>query len=224
LAEGLPSRQIILTGSPMTEVLGHYREPIAASTVLADLGLNPGAYFLVSAHREETVDDPVRLQLLVELLEALAMECGLPVLVSTHPRTRKRLLAYGRGETDGVVFHEPFGFFDYVHLQSHAHCVLSDSGTISEESSILGFPAVTLRDAIERPEAIESGSIVATGLDPGVVLPAVALATAQWAGGERPPVPTDYQITNCSQRVVNIIRSTAHVYHQWAGIRRRSWK
>src|SRR5664280_174578 len=154
LAEGLPTQRIALTGSPMAEVLAHYEAAIRSSRALADLELDAGGYILVSAHREENVDDPARLGLLVRTLEVVRDELDRPVLVSTHPRTRRRLEALGVKTLNGVTFHKPFGFLDYVHLQQHAYCVLSDSGTIAEESSILGFPAVTLRDAIERPEAL----------------------------------------------------------------------
>jgi len=222
LAEGLPTQRITLTGSPMAEVLSHYGAAIRSSRVLADLELDAGGYVLVSAHREENVDEPARLELLVRTLEVLRDELDRPVLVSTHPRTRQRLEAFGVEARNGVTFHKPFGFLDYVQLQQHAYCVLSDSGTIAEESSILGFPAVTLRDAIERPEALETGAIVTTGLEPAVVIDAVRQVVAQWEAGEVPTTPAEYQILDCSQRVVNLIRSTAHGYHDRVGIRRRS--
>jgi UDP-N-acetylglucosamine 2-epimerase (non-hydrolysing) len=152
LAEGLHPRRIQLIGSPMREVLEHYRPRISASTVLSRLDVRPGSYFVVSAHREENVDDPARLDQLLDCLRAVRDRWGLPLLVTTHPRTRKRLehRAPDPSTLDGIWFHEPFGLLDYVHLQQHARCTLSDSGTISEESAILGFPAVTLRDSIER--------------------------------------------------------------------------
>ena len=138
--------------------------PLLAA-ILGDLGLSPQGYLLVSAHREENVDYPERLGALLDCLEAVHTSTGLPVLVSTHPRTRKRLESLGRELLGGLIFHKPLGFIDYVRLQQDAYCVLSDSGTISEESSILGFPAITLRDSIERPEALDTGSIMMTGLD-----------------------------------------------------------
>jgi UDP-N-acetyl-L-fucosamine synthase len=217
LAEGLPARRIALTGSPMAEVLGYYEPDIAASDVLDRLDLQPGGFLLVSAHREETVDYPDRLNQLLTTLTEAAKRYDRPVLVSTHPRTRKRLVGLEESLL-GLVLHEPFGFFDYVRLQQDAYCVLSDSGTISEESSILRFPAVTLRDSIERPEALEAGSIVTTGLDPAVVTEAIDLVVAQHEAGEVPPVPADYQIINTSQRVVNLIRSTAHAHRAWTGL------
>ena len=222
VAEGLASRRIVLTGSPMGEVLDHYRAEVETSTALEALQLEPGGYVLVSAHREETVDDPARLSTLVATLEDVACEFDRPVLVSTHPRTRLRLERAGARPTDAIRFHRPFGFFDYVRLQRDAFCVLSDSGTISEESAILGFPAVTLRDAIERPEALETGAMITTGLESPVVREAIRQMLDQRHAGESPPVPPEYAIRNCSQRVVNFIRSTVHVHHSWAGIRRRA--
>ncbi|MEH1124634.1 non-hydrolyzing UDP-N-acetylglucosamine 2-epimerase [Micromonospora sp. CPCC 206061] len=220
LAEGLHPRRILHTGSPMREVLAHYRPQIEASTVLSRLGLDPGGYFLVSAHREENVDDPVRLERLLDCLRAVRAAWSLPVLVSTHPRTRKRLedLAPHSSSLEGIAFHEPFGLLDYVHLQTRARCTLSDSGTISEESAILGFPAVTLRDSIERPESLDTGSILMTGLDPAGLVEAVAVAIDQ-AGAEGVPCAADYRIIDTSRRVVNLILSTVRRHHDWAGVR-----
>ncbi|MGP9707031.1 non-hydrolyzing UDP-N-acetylglucosamine 2-epimerase [Brachybacterium sp. AOP24-D1-21] len=214
LAEGKHPRQVIVTGSPMREVLEAQREAIDASDVLDRLDLSIGEYFLVSAHREENVDSPARLTLLLNCLEALREEYKLPILVSTHPRTRKRLEELGR-EVEGVTWHKPLGFNDYNKLQLSAKCVLSDSGTIAEESSMLGFPAVTLRDSIERPEAIDTGAIIMTGLDPSNVLEAVNLATQL----DRADTPSDYTISNTSQRVVNFIVSTYRRYPRWTGRR-----
>ena len=235
LAEGLHPRRVIVTGSPMNEVLGLYREAIGASEALDTLGVTAGQYFLVSAHREENVDRPERLALLVESLNAVAEEWGWPVLVSTHPRTRKRLEA-GLWESDSgseagsasgvggrglaahplVRFHPPFGFLDYNRLQLGAACVLSDSGTISEESTMLGFPAVTLRSSIERPEALDTGSITMTDLDPATVVAGARFAIAR---GASPALPADYAVTNTSERVVNLILSTAGQHRFWAGLR-----
>ncbi|GAA2559062.1 UDP-N-acetylglucosamine 2-epimerase (non-hydrolyzing) [Winogradskya consettensis] len=217
LAEGLHPRRILHTGSPMREVLDHYRPRIDASPVLDRLALEPGGYFVVSAHREENVDDPARLARLLGCLHAVREKWGLPVLVSTHPRTRDRL---ERATTDpalldGLTFHPPFGFFDYVHLQLRARCTLSDSGTISEESAILGFPAVSLRESIERPEALDTGVTIMTGLDPAGLLEAIDLATTH-----RTACPADYEIPDTSARVVRFILSTVRRHHDWAGIRR----
>lgn len=216
LAEGLHPRRILLTGSPMREVLDDYREQIEASDILSRLELSDDGYFLVSAHREENVDSPARLRQLLDCLMAVYEEWHLPVIVSTHPRTRKRLETIGAEVAGDIRWLEPFGFHDYNHLQLHARCVLSDSGTISEESSILRFPAVTLRDSIERPEALDAGAIMMTGLNPADAVRGVAVAIK----GESVPIPTGYEIGNTSQRVVNFILSTANRHHQWAGIRK----
>jgi UDP-N-acetylglucosamine 2-epimerase (non-hydrolysing) len=222
LAEGLHPRRILVTGSPMREVLDHYRPNIDASDVLTRLGLTPRGYFLVSAHREENVDSADRLTSLLNCLEAVHSHWDLPVVVSTHPRTRKRLgdlqAATGERPSSGIRFLDPFGFHDYNRLQIDAACVLSDSGTVSEESSILGFPAVTLRDSIERPEALDSGAIMMTGLDPRNVVEAVAIASAS-DDAMAPDLPTGYEIANTSLRVVRFIVSTASRHHGWSGIR-----
>lgn len=224
LAEGLHPRRVIVTGSPMAEVLEAHRSAIEASGALDSLGVSPGGYFLVSAHREENVDSPERLRLLLGCLNEVATEWRLPVLVSTHPRTRKRVEALTGAEVNSLVrFHEPFGFLDYNRLQLGAACVLSDSGTIAEESTILGFPAVTLRSSIERPEALDTGAITLTDLDAEAVVRAIRFARARadsvdgaFRGGER---PVDYQITNTSERVVNFILSTAFQHDFWFGLR-----
>jgi UDP-N-acetyl-L-fucosamine synthase len=220
LAEGLHPRRIMLTGSPMREVLEFYRPQIDASDILDRLNLTPHRYFLVSAHREETVDDPERLQQFLESLVLLHRQHGLDVIVSTHPRTRQRLANLDEIDLAGIQFHEPLGLLDYCRLQLGAACVLSDSGTVSEEALILGFPAVTLRDAIERPEALDTAGIVTCGVSSESVLAAVDLVTQEWEKGLRPEVPLDYQVANTSQRVVRFIRSTVHVHKAWAGLRR----
>ncbi|HKT02259.1 MAG TPA: UDP-N-acetylglucosamine 2-epimerase (non-hydrolyzing) [Rugosimonospora sp.] len=218
LAEGLHPRRILLTGSPMREVLTHYRTGIEASGVLHRLGLRAGEYFLVSAHREENVDDPARLGSFLDCLAAVRDEWHLPVLVSTHPRTRKRLEQRAGDPLAGVTFHEPFGLLDYVHLQTRARCTLSDSGTISEEAAILGFPAVTLRNSMERPEALDSGSIVMTGLDPALLVDAIRMVVDQVRDGGV-ACPAEYSIPDTSRRVVNFIQSTVRRHHEWAGVR-----
>lgn len=224
LAEGLHPRRIIKTGSPMREVLDAYRGEIQASDVLERLGLTEGGYFLVSAHREENVDHPDRLRALLDCLVAVREAYALPVFVSTHPRTRKRLESLPEwAEPEGITFSDPLGFHDYNRLQLSAACCLSDSGTIAEESTLLGFPAVTLRDSIERPEALDTGGIVMTGLDRDDVVAAVGVAMT--AGHNRdgvgPLTPDDYLIDNSSERAVNFILSTARRHHVWAGIRSR---
>lgn len=217
LAEGLPPRRIAVTGSPMNEVISHYRGAVESSDVLKRLGLSEGQFFLVSAHREENVDAPGRLSAMLECLRRVHDEWTLPVLVSTHPRTRKRLEALpGAGELPGVTFSPPFGFLDYLKLQMSARCVLSDSGTISEEAAILGFPAVTLRNSMERPEALELGSILMTGLDPDVVVENVAWAVER---GQLTSLPAGYEVPDTAQRTVSFILSTARLHAEWAGIR-----
>lgn len=220
LAEGLHPQRILLTGSPMREVLDHYSAEVAASDALSRLDLTEHGYFLVSAHREENVDSPARLNSLLSCLELVASRWQLPVLVSTHPRTRKRLEQSDRDlfSAGGVVFHEPFGFFDYVRLQTAARCVLSDSGTISEESAILRFPAVTLRNSMERPEALDAGSMVMTGLDPEGVVEAIEVVVREHQAGAM-ACPSDYTVDDTSRRVVNFILSTVRRHHEWAGIR-----
>jgi UDP-N-acetyl-L-fucosamine synthase len=218
LAEGLPTRRVIVTGSPMREVLDHFRSRIEASDVVERLGLGQRGYFLVSAHREENVDDPARLRLLLDCLQRVHDRFGLPIVVSTHPRTRQRLEGLDASVTGDVRWLEPFGFHDYNRLQLSSACVLSDSGTISEESAILGFPAVTLRDSIERPEALDTGSIMMTGLDADDVERTVAVAIAD--GAVTTSIPAGYEVTDTSNRVVRFILSTASRHHAWAGIRR----
>ena len=219
LAEGLNPRRVVVTGSPMKEILTHYRAEIEASNILANLRLSQGQYFLVSAHRQENVDEPARLVELLESLKAIHAEWNLPVLMSTHPRTRKQLESLeGYSGTPGLVFHEPFGFFDYNKLQLNALAVLSDSGTISEEATILGFPAVTIRDSMERPEALEVGGIVMTGLAKAEVIAGVREVTSRRPALER-SLPEGYEVTDVSERVVRYILSTVSRHHAWAGIR-----
>lgn len=224
LSEGLPHRRIYLTGSPMREVLDHYRDRIEGSDVLTRLGLQRRGYFVVSLHREENVDNRARLGMLKEAIHNLAQRHDMPVIVSMHPRTRKRLEALGGvTEDQRVLYMKPFGFHDYNNLQMHAYCAISDSGTISEEASILGFPAITPRDAIERPEALDVGCVLMTGLDADSIVNGVEVATRMFLereeGGTPHPVPIDYCITNTSERVVTLIVGTARVSNAWDGIR-----
>jgi UDP-N-acetylglucosamine 2-epimerase (non-hydrolysing) len=213
VAEGLDPTRVIKTGTPMTEVLAYYRPGIEASLVLAELGLETDGYFVVSAHREENVDDPVRLGALLGALSAVAEHYGKPVIVSTHPRTRQRLGANGlivdsNVRSSLIRFIEPLGLLDYVRLQMEAFCVLSDSGSVTEEASALNLPAVTIRDAHERPEGMDETTVVMSGLSPERVLQAVELVTSQHQRDRRGfrPVP-DYESVNVSQKVVRIILS-----------------
>lgn len=208
LREGLPPDQVIKTGSPMREVIEYYRAGIERSDVLARLALSERQYFVVSSHREENVDSPFNLQRLFDVLNALASEYGEPVIVSTHPRTRKRMEALGLSAHPLVQFHKPFGFLDYIRLQTGARAVLSDSGTITEESSILNFPALNLREVHERPEGFEEAAVMFVGLDVNRVLQALDLLASQPRGEDRSlRMVTDYEPANVSDKVLRIILS-----------------
>ncbi len=212
LAEGIRPETIIKSGSCMEEVLGHYRPGIEASQIVNELGLRDRGYFVLSTHREENVDAPEMLTTLLKSLDALVDRYHLPIIVSVHPRTRKRLASLGReldeSGTGMIRASKPFGFLDYVKLQTRAFCVLSDSGTISEESSLLNFPAVNLRQAHERPEAMDEGTLVMSGLEPDRVLQAVELVTAQFDEHRRVMrVVEDYEGGAVSKKMVRIILS-----------------
>ena len=208
LAEGIPADRVIKTGSPMFEVLNHYMPQIDASDVLNRLGLTEREFFVISAHREENVDSPKNLHKLALVLNGLAEKYGYPVIVSTHPRTRKRI------EEQGLSFHplvqllKPLGFHDYNKLQKSAKAVLSDSGTISEESSIMNFPALNIREAHERPEAFEEASVMMVGLEVERVFQALQVLESQPSGNERLLRPVyDYSMPNVSDKVVRIVHS-----------------
>lgn len=208
IAEGLDPQRVIVTGSPMKEVLDHYRPQIEASDVLARMSLTSGQYFVVSFHREENIDDPYLFSAIIALLNLLAERFGLPVIVSTHPRTRKRIDAAGLAIDSRVQLMKPFGFTDYVALQKSARAVLSDSGTITEESSILNFPALNLRNTHERPEGMEEGAVMMTGVNPERVLQGLAILDRQRRGGERDlRIVDDYAVDNVSEKIVRIIHS-----------------
>lgn len=219
LREGLPPDQVICTGSPMREVLEHYRATSNASGVLKELDLQARGYFLVSAHREENVDVPANLERLVGLINALAERHDLPVVVSTHPRTRNRLEGTGLRIDRRAVLHKPFGFLDYVQLQCNAKAVLSDSGTITEESSILNFPALNLREMHERPEGFEEGSVMMVGLSVERVHDALKVLEDQPRGDVRLlAMVKDYAPTNVADKVLRIILS----YTDY--VNRKVWK
>ena len=219
MREGLPPDQVICTGSPMREVIEHYRAGIERSDVLARLGLENQSYFVVSAHREENVDSPVNLQRLFDIMNMLAQQFSEPVIVSTHPRTRKRMEALGLKAHPGVQFCKPFGFLDYVHLQCHARAVLSDSGTITEESSILNFPALNLREVHERPEGFEEAAVMMVGLDVDRVQQGLSVLQDQPRGVSRLlQMVDDYQADNVSDKVLRIILSYTDF------VNRRVWR
>jgi UDP-N-acetylglucosamine 2-epimerase (non-hydrolysing) len=208
LDEGLPPERIIKSGSTMTEVLSYYRSAIDRSEILSELGLTPKSYIVVSLHREENVDEPAKLERVLNCLERLATHFDKRMIVSTHPRTRKRIEALGDREIDSrIAFLKPFGFLGYVKLQMNAFCVVSDSGTITEESSILGFPAVTIREAHERPEGMDRGTLIMTGLDSERVLQSVKIITDQYEHGFRPTIVDDYNVPDVSRKMVRIIAS-----------------
>ncbi len=208
LREGLPPDMVIKTGSPMFEILSHHRAQIESSTVLDQLGLTPGEFFVVSAHREENVDAEHNIRRLAATLEAVARRYNLPVIVSTHPRTRKRLDEFGIQLPESVRILKPFGYHDYVKLQVSARATLSDSGTITEESSILNFPALNLREAHERPEGMEEASVMMVGLEPERVLQGLEILAHQQRGDARTLRPVaDYSMPNVSEKVVRIIHS-----------------
>ncbi len=229
LSEGLPHRRIYLTGSPMKEVLDYYLSKIKKSDALKRLKLKAKNYFIVSVHREENVDDPDNLQKIIRILERLAEEYKKPVIVSTHPRTRKRLEELNQSPVTNhqspitshqlLRFMKPFGFLDYVNLQMNALCCISDSGTISEESSMLNFPAISLRQSMERPEAQDAGTIILTGFEPQVVMNSIALCIQEFKENKGyKGIADDYTIDNTSWRVLKLILGNAKLCNIWSGI------
>lgn len=226
LSEGLEHQRIYLTGSPMREVLECFKPKIEGSDILERLSLTPRGYYIVSLHREENVDSSARLRGLIETLNTLADRDGKPVILSTHPRTRKRIEALDILLHDNITDAKPFGFHDYNRLQMMSYCAISDSGTIAEESSILGFPAITPRDAIERPEGLDTGCIIATGVEPEAILAGINAAVDGFqdrVAEDLPiPVPADYCVTNTAERVVNLVIGTARLSNAWDGIRTHS--
>ena len=215
LREGIAPDRVIKTGSPMYEVLHHYRTQIDASDILGRLGLTAGGYFVVSCHREENLDSPANLAQLVEVFNGLAARYRERVIVSTHPRTRKSLEAAGAVLAPLVELMKPLGFPDYIQLQCSARAVLSDSGTITEESSILNFPALNIRDAHERPEGMEEGAVMFTGLSPVRVFQAMTILADQPRGMVRLLRPvSDYGMPNVSDKVVRLILSYTDYVNQ----------
>lgn len=222
LSEGLQHRRINLTGSPMCEVLDYHIDKIEKSEILQSLGLVDQSYFVVSVHREENVDNEVRLRALCDALNSLVLKYNLPMIFSTHPRTRQRLDRYKIKLNELIKDSKPFGFYDYNKLQKSCYCAISDSGTIAEEASILNFPAITPRDAIERPEGIDVGCIINTGIDVDTILNGVELVRRLYeekSVSDKPNIPVDYQIVNTSERVVKLMIGTARLSNAWDGIR-----
>jgi UDP-N-acetylglucosamine 2-epimerase (non-hydrolysing) len=219
IAEGIAPDQIIKTGSPLREVLDFYAPQIESSKILNTLGLNKEQYFVVSAHREENVDSPQNLRSLVDLLNSVASQFQLPIIVSTHPRTQARLDVLALTVNPLIKLMKPFGFFDYVALQKNARCVLSDSGTITEESSILNFPALNIRQAQERPEGFEEGAVMMVGMNLERIITGLNILQSQARDSQRQlKMVTDYAIDNVSDKVIRIILSYIDF------IKQRTWK
>ena len=222
ISEGLPHRRIYLTGSPMFEVLNYYKPKIEDSKILENLSLQEpaiGNYFLVSTHREENVDNQKNLHKILSVLNRLCEIYNLPVVVSTHPRTRKRLEDVTDIKINPLIqFLKPFGFLDYNKLQMCAKCTLSDSGTISEESSILNFPAISLRQSMERPEAQDAGTIILTGFEPEVVLASIETAIKEHDQNIPKLVSPDYLVPDTSWRVLKLILGLSSLSNKWHGI------
>jgi UDP-N-acetylglucosamine 2-epimerase (non-hydrolysing) len=219
ISEGLPHRRIYLTGSPMFEVLTYYKDKIETSAIVDTLKLEKRKYFVVSAHREENVDNPENLQRILIILNNLAADYQLPVIVSTHPRTRKRLEALDASKMDNrIQFLKPFGFTDYVNLQMNALCTVSDSGTISEESAMLNFPAISLRNSMERPEAQDGGTIILTGFNPDAVLNSISLVIGEHKRNLLKEITPDYKVPYTSWRVLKLITGLSALSNTWHGI------
>jgi len=209
LAEGIKPETVIKTGSPMLEVLRHFAPQIEESQALGRLGVKKDGYFVVSAHREENVDNPQNFADLLDTLNAVATRYRKPILVSTHPRTRKRLASLKAVHlSPSIKFLKPLGVFDYIKLQQQAFCVISDSGTLTEESSILGFPGVMIRQAHERPEGMDEGAVIMCGLKSANVIDAIKVSVAHYANDTRPfHLVSDYDVDNVSRKVLRIILS-----------------
>jgi UDP-N-acetylglucosamine 2-epimerase len=219
ISEGLPHRRIYLTGSPMKEVIDFYMPKINKSKILQELKLEKKNYFVLSIHREENIDNPENLEKIIYLLERLYKEFKQPVIVSTHPRTRKKLEERkNKPVNDNIRFLKPFGFSDYVHLQMNATCTISDSGTISEESAILSFPAISLRQSMERPESQDAGTIILTGFESDTVLDSIRLVISEHKQRSYDQIPPDYLIKNTSWRVLKLIMGNTGLSNKWHGI------
>jgi UDP-N-acetyl-L-fucosamine synthase len=216
IAEGLSHRRIYLTGSPMKEVLNAYEDQILGSDVLSELDLKEKDYFVFSIHREENVDYTIQLEKIVETIQHLSDLYPIPFVFSVHPRTLKRLEANNLSLPKNVLMMKPFGFFEYIALQRNAKCVISDSGTISEESSILSFPAISIRESMERPEAQDAGTIILAGIEKHSVANAVALAIKEFEQNQGyAQIAADYEIENTSWRVLKLMLGNAGLNAKW---------
>jgi len=218
LREGVHPRSIAVVGSPLCEVISYFKSEINSSNILNSLKIEPGRYFLVSSHRQENIDNSERLTVLIEALNALSREYKLPIIISTHPRIKSRIKLIKVKLEPQLVFLEPFGFIDYCKLQKESRVVLSDSGSVAEESAILGFRAVTIRDSMERHEALESGSVIMCGLKKQGVLDSIKIIES---GALSKFPPSEYLISDTSTRVVNFIASTIHQHNFWSGLREK---
>lgn len=207
LSEGIKPETVFKTGSSMKEVFTHYRDRIDASDVLKRLELEQGRFFVISAHREENVDDETNFRNLMDSLNYLGGKYKMPLVFSTHPRTMKRIVEHGIVFDEHVRVLKPLGFFDYNKLQLSSYCVISDSGTITEESSILGFPAITIRNAHERPEGVDVGTLIMSGLEKESVDEAIQVVVTEHAAGYRPKLIPDYDVDDVSKKVLRIIMS-----------------
>ena len=218
ISEGFPHRRIYLTGTPMKEVLDYYKKEINNSNIMEKLKLSEKKYFVVSTHREENVDNPQIFKTIINILNNLINDFDIPVIFSTHPRTKKRLDSSKlKLKEDKIIISKPFGFLDYIKLQSNAFCTLSDSGTISEESGILNFPAITIRNSMERPEALDTGSIILSGFNYDVIKNSIDFVTRN--NGIQNEIPIEYKITNTSERVLKLILGLSNLSNLWSGIR-----
>jgi len=211
LREGLSPENIFVTGSPMAEVLKVNMEKIEKSTILQDLNLKKDAFFLISIHREENVDCPQNIKVILKTLNMIANRYGYPLIVSTHPRTQKRINELEITNNGLICFHKPFGIFDFIKMQKNAYCTLSDSGTIHEDAGIMGIPALVIRESTERPEAFDTGNLILTGLDPQIIISSIEIVRNQFERRVDFLPPVDYQDVNVSEKMVRLIMGRSKI-------------